>query len=87
MTDDAMVSWAPIRRWSNCSSPTTWKAPAPIPVVLAAAAFALAGCNANQSVNVSSQRLSGVTAGSAFPNYNAYNPIEYAQTSGFYGGR
>ena len=54
-----------------------------LPVILVAAAIALAGCNANQTVNPSGQRdLSAI-----YPNYNQYNPIEYGQTSGFYGGR
>jgi hypothetical protein len=48
-----------------------------LPVILLVAAFALAGCNANQTVNPSSQRALG---------YSPYNPIEYAQTSGSYGG-
>ncbi len=56
--------------------PIHWKA---ILVVLAAAGFALAGCNANQAP--------GVVAGPDFPNYNAYDPTRYAQTSGFYAGR
>jgi hypothetical protein len=46
-------------------------------------AFALAGCNTSQGVNPSSQRVLAAT----YPNYSPYNPIEYAQTSGFYGGR
>ncbi len=54
-----------------------------IPVTLAMAAFALAGCNANQAPNPSSQR----TLAEIYPNYTPYNPIQYAQTSGFYGGR
>jgi hypothetical protein len=47
------------------------------------AAFGLGGCNANQGVNPSSQR----NLAEVYPNYSPYNPIEYAQTSGFYGGR
>jgi hypothetical protein len=54
-----------------------------IAAVLGLAAFALAGCNANQGVNASSQR----TLADNYPNYTPYNPIQYAQTSGFYGGR
>jgi ABC-type nitrate/sulfonate/bicarbonate transport system substrate-binding protein len=54
-----------------------------IAAVLGLAAFALAGCNANQGVNASSQR----TLADTYPNYPPYNPIQYAQTSGFYGGR
>jgi hypothetical protein len=52
-----------------------------------AVAFALAGCNANQTVNPSSQRGPGVVAGPDFPGYNPDNPISYGQTSGFYAGR
>ena len=44
-----------------------------LPVILLITAFALAGCNANQTLNPSSQRALGD---------NPYNPIEYAQTSG-----
>jgi len=51
--------------------------------MLAVAALELAGCNANQTPNPSEQAaLSAV-----YPNYNPYNPIEYAQTSGRYAGR
>ena len=52
-------------------------------MILAVTAFALAGCNANQGVNPSSQRILADT----YANYTPYNPIQYAQTSGFYGGR
>ena len=51
-------------------------------MILAVTAFALAGCNANQGVNPSSQR----TLADTYPDYSPYNPIEYAQTSGSYGG-
>jgi hypothetical protein len=54
--------------------------------VVAVAAFALAGCNTNQGVNLSSRTAPGVVAGPEFPNYNAYDPTKYAQTSGFYSG-
>jgi hypothetical protein len=54
-----------------------------IAAVLALAAFALAGCNANQTIAPASQR----NLGNIYPNYNPYNPIQYAQSSGFYGGR
>ena len=70
-------------RLYNDPSPANWKAAMRIPVILAVAAFALAGCNADQGVNPSSQR----TLAETYPNYSPYNPIEYAQTSGFYGGR
>ncbi len=53
-----------------------------ITLILTVAALALAGCNSSQEVAPSSQRLAEI-----YPNYNAYNPIQYAQTSGFYGGR
>jgi hypothetical protein len=51
-------------------------------IIIAVTAFALAGCNANQTLNPSSQRA----LGDIYPNYSPYNPIEYAQTSGFYAG-
>jgi uncharacterized protein YcfL len=56
-------------------------------VIVAVAAFALAGCNANQGANLSSRTAPGVVAGPEFPNYNAYDPTKYGQTSGFYAGR
>jgi hypothetical protein len=68
---------------SNALSPAHGKASIRIASVLALAAFMLAGCNANQAVNASSQR----TLADTYPSYTPYNPIEYAQTSGFYGGR
>jgi hypothetical protein len=55
-----------------------------LPILLAVAAFVLAGCNANQTPNASTYAS---TLGAIYPNYNQYNPIQYAQTSGFYGGR
>jgi hypothetical protein len=42
--------------------------------VLVLAAFALAGCNTNEAPH-------------AAASADAYNPIKYAQTSGFYAGR
>jgi hypothetical protein len=65
---------------SSCvsSAPSTQ-----IAAVVALAAFALAGCNASEGPNPSSQR----NLANIYPNYSPYNPIEYAQTSGFYGGR
>jgi hypothetical protein len=57
-----------------------------IPIILTVAALVLSGCNANQAVNLSSQTTLGVTAGPNFPDYNAYDPISYGQTSGLYGG-
>ena len=50
------------------------------PILLAVAALMLAGCNANQTPNAS-------TLSAIYPNYNPYNPVQYAQTSGFYAGR
>ena len=62
-----------------------------IPIILAVAAFALAGCNANQGVNPDLRSAPGaapgVVAGANFPNFNPWNPISYAQTSGVYIGR
>ena len=55
-----------------------------LPVLLAVAALALAACNASQTPNASTNAS---TLGAIYPNYNQYNPIQYAQTSGFYGGR
>jgi hypothetical protein len=57
-----------------------------IRVIVAVGAFALAGCNANQGVNPSSRTAPGVVNGPDFPNYNAYDPTKYGQTSGFYAG-
>jgi hypothetical protein len=74
------------KRSSAWSSPIRWKPPTPFRVIVAVAAFALAGCNANQEVNPSSRTAPGVAAGPDFPNYNAYDPTKYAQTSGFYAG-
>jgi len=77
MADRAEASCALSGRCSNALSQAL------IVAVLALAAVALAGCNAGQEVNSSSQR----TLAETYPNYSPYNPIEYAQTSGFYGGR
>ena len=52
-----------------------------LPILLVVAALALAGCNANQTPNASAR--TGFGASSA----DDYNPIKYAQTSGFYAGR
>jgi hypothetical protein len=71
---------------SAWSSPIRWKPPMRLRVIVAVAAFALAGCNANQGVNLSSRTAPGVVAGPEFPNYNAYDPTKYGQTSGFYSG-
>ena len=80
----ADVSLAPTGRPSNCLSPATWKAPVRLPVLLAVAAFALAACNANQGVNPSSQGAPMNTSGRFASTDNPYNPVKYAQTSGFY---
>ena len=56
-----------------------------ITVVVAVAALALAGCNANQGINPSPQRASGVFAGH-YVDYNPYNPISYAQNNTGRGG-
>jgi len=83
MTDRADFSCVSSGASSNALSPAHGKASIRIAAVLAFAAFALAGCNASQGVNASSQR----TLADTYPNYTPYNPIQYAQTSGFYGGR
>ena len=69
-------------RLSAPSSPPGRTAPLRVPLIVAVA-LALAGCNANQGVNPSGQ----ANLGAIYPNYSPYNPIQYAQTSGFYGGR
>jgi outer membrane biogenesis lipoprotein LolB len=56
-----------------------------IPIILAAAALALAGCNANQSVNPSSQGASQVWAG-RYEDFNPYDPTSYAQNQTGRGG-
>jgi hypothetical protein len=53
--------------------------------LIAVAAFALAGCNANQGVILVADSPWG-RCRPEFPNYNAYDPTKYAQTSGFYSG-
>jgi len=83
MADRAEFSCVSSGASSNALSPAHGKASIRIAAVLALAAFALAGCNASQGVNASSQR----TLADTYPNYTPYNPIQYAQTSGFYGGR
>ena len=70
---------------SSAWSSIRWTPPIGFRVV-AVAAFALAGCNTNQEVNPSSRTAPGVVAGPDFPNYNAYDPTKYGQTSGFYAG-
>ena len=51
--------------------------------MFAVTAFAIAGCNANQTLNPSRQAASG----DVYLDYNPYNPVEYAQTSGCCIGR
>jgi outer membrane biogenesis lipoprotein LolB len=55
------------------------------PLILAVAAFALAGCNANQSVNPSSQTASQVFGGH-YEETNPYDPTSYAQNNTGRGG-
>jgi hypothetical protein len=74
------------KRSSAWSYPIRWKPPTRFRVIVAVAAFALASCNTNQGVNPSSPTAPGVVAGPDFPNYNAYDPTKYGQTSGFYSG-
>jgi len=64
-------------------TPAQRKASTSIAFVIALAALALSGCNSNRAVNPSSEQ----NLAKIYPNYSAYNPIQYAQTSGFYGGR
>jgi len=52
-----------------------------LPILLALAALTLAGCNANETPNASARTSFGGASA------DAYNPIKYAQTSGFYAGR
>jgi ABC-type nitrate/sulfonate/bicarbonate transport system substrate-binding protein len=54
-----------------------------LPLLLAVAALglALAGCNANETPNASTRTAYGASSTDNF------NPINYAQTSGFYAGR
>ena len=50
-------------------------------MLLVASALALAGCNANEAPNASTRTAYGASSADNF------NPIKYAQTSGFYAGR
>ena len=83
MAKDAELSRGSTPRPRDDSFPMNWKAPMRLPVILVSAAFTLAGCNANQTLNSSAPKA----LGAVYPDYNPYNPIEYGQTSGFYGGR
>jgi hypothetical protein len=83
MADRAELSCVSTPRVSRALSPAHAKDLARIAAAFALAAFALAGCNANHAVNSSSQQ----NLARIYPNYSASNPIQYAQTSGFYGGR
>jgi hypothetical protein len=56
-----------------------------IPIILTVAAFALTGCNANQTVNPSSQTASQVFAGH-YVDTNPYDPTSYAQNNTGRGG-
>jgi hypothetical protein len=82
MMDGAELACVSTGRSSASSSLPSRRATFRVPLI-AAVALALAGCNANQGVSVSGQ----ANLASIYPNYSSYNPIEYAQTSGFYGGR
>ncbi len=64
------------KRWSECLSPVSWKAPW-LRVILAVASFALASCNANQAINPSGQ--AGRCANDT--DCNPYNPASYAQNN------
>lgn len=82
MADRAEFSPTSIDTPLDALSSTRRKASASIAVVTTLAALALAGCNSTDAVNPSPQQNCDI-----YPNYSAYNPIQYAQTSGFYGGR
>ena len=56
-----------------------------IPIILAVAALVLSGCNANQEVDLSSQRTSQVFAGHNVET-NPYDPVSYAQNNTGRGG-
>lgn len=75
----AVFSCAPTPRSSDSSSPLSW-----FRAILVFATFGLGGCNANQTLNASGQTDLNKTY---YPNYNAYDPTKYGQTSGFYAGR
>jgi hypothetical protein len=74
------------KRTSHWPAPLSCEAPVRFRASVVVAALALTGCNANQGVNLSSRTAPGVVAGPYFPDYNAYDPTKYAQTSGFYAG-
>jgi hypothetical protein len=82
MMDGAELACVSTGRSSASSAPPGCRAPFRAPLIVLVA-LALAGCNANQGVNPSGQ----ANLATIYPNYSSYNPIEYAQTSGFYGGR
>ncbi|HXW19554.1 MAG TPA: hypothetical protein VEK35_03530 [Roseiarcus sp.] len=52
-----------------------------LPILFVVAALALAGCNVNQTPNAPARTAFGAASA------DNYNPIDYAQTSGFYAGR
>ena len=60
----ADFSCASTKQTSHWPAPMSWKAPVRFHVILAVATFALAGCNANQTLNPSSQTAPGVVIGS-----------------------
>ena len=76
----AVFSCAPPRRSSGSSSPARRTATAAFRVIVVVATLGLAGCNANQTVNPSSQPASQVFAGH-YLDYNPYNPMSYAQNN------
>jgi len=82
MAGHAELSCLSSGRGSCARSPARAKDQTRIAAALALAAVAVGGCNASQTVNPSSQQ----NLAEICPNYSAYNPIEYAKTSGFYGG-
>jgi hypothetical protein len=64
-----------IKRRSQWSAPTSWKAPVWSRFIVTIASFTLAGCNANEEANLSSRTARG-------PDYyNPYDPISYAQNN------
>jgi hypothetical protein len=76
------LSCVSAERWSDCSFSPRSSAAVRFPVILAVAGLALAGCNANHTPTPSVQ----ADLGQIYPNYNAYDPTEYGQTSGYYAG-
>ncbi len=86
MADDAHLSQTTSGRSLLRSPAAIRRAPVRLLLILPVA-LTLAGCNASQGVDLSSQGAPVNTAGRFASSYNPYNPIKYAQTSGFYAGR